>query len=305
MANRLPRTSPRRHPRPERRRVTRPALVAAWLVPAVLAASSASALDRVLVFSRTVGFRHGSISNGIALVQALGAANGFSVDTTEDASDFNATVLAQYDVVVWLSTTGDVLDDAQQAAFEAYIQAGGGYVGVHAASDCEYGWPWYGGLIGGDAWFANHPAIQDATLEVADATHVSTAHLPSAYTFRDEWYNFQNDPTPSVNVLVTIDETTYSGGTMGPGHPISWNHEYDGGRAWYTAMGHRSQTFDDADFQAHLLGGIQWAAGGAVSAPALPWAAHLAAALLLVVAAAGRMRSAALRLRFRARRRPR
>ena len=221
----------------------------------------------VLVFSKTVGFRHGSIDEGIALVQQLGAANGFSVDTTEDANDFNVPNLAQYRAVVWLNTTGNVLDVPQQDAFESFIQGGGGDGGVHSAPDTEYGWPWYGQLVGGDAWFLNHPAIQSATLDVVDALHSSTTHLPSSFTFVDEWYNFQNDPTASVNVLLTIDETTYSGGSMGPGHPISWNHTFDGGRAWYTAMGHRDETYAAPDFQKHLLGGILWAAGAAEPGP--------------------------------------
>ncbi|MEO0973225.1 MAG: ThuA domain-containing protein [Pseudomonadota bacterium] len=254
----------------------------AWA--ALVAASAAAADDfQVLVFSKTSGFRHGSIAAGTALIEDLGATHGFGVDSTEDGAAFNAANLSQYAAVVWLSTTGNVLDDAQQAAFEDYIRAGGGYVGIHAATDTEYDWPWYGGLIGGDAWFQNHPQIQDATLNVADATHVSTQHYPPTFELRDEWYNFRNDPTPVVNVLVTIDETSYSGGTMGPDHPISWNHEYDGGRAWYTAMGHRDQTFADPDFQTHLLGGILWSAGASDSA-AVPapgaWGLPLLGALL-------------------------
>jgi type 1 glutamine amidotransferase len=217
---------------------------------------------RVLVFSKTVGFRHNSIADGISLIQQLGIANNFGVDLTEDASDFNQVTLAQYAVVVWLSTTGDVLNSAQQSAFEAYIQSGGGYVGVHAAADCEYGWPWYGQLLGGDAWFDNHPSIQTATLSRADDDHVSSRHFPATFSFQDEWYNFQNQPTTDadVNVMLTIDETTYSGGDMGSFHPMAWYHAFDGGRAWYTALGHRSQTFGDVDFQKHLLGGILWAA---------------------------------------------
>ena len=238
-----------------------PIAFAAALFVAMSALPCAAQDFDVLIFSKTSGFRHGSISEGIETVQALGAANDFTVSTTEDAADFNTTNLAGFEAVIWLSTTGDVLNATQQAAFENYIRSGGGYVGVHAATDTEYGWPWYGGLIGGDAWFANHPSIQDADLDVVDSSHISTAHYPAGFSLRDEWYNFREDPTPAVNVLITIDETSYSGGTMGPGHPISWYHEYDGGRSWYTAMGHRNQTFQDTDFQQHLLGGILYAAG--------------------------------------------
>ena len=224
----------------------------------------------VLVFSKTSGFRHSSISDGIALIQSLGAANNFSVATTEDANAFTPANLSQYAVVVWLSTTGDVLDATQQAVFEAYIQQGGAWVGIHAATDCEYDWPWYGQLIGNDAWFRSHPSIQDATLVVDDASHISTQNLPASFTFNDEWYNFRENPRPAVNVLLTIDESSYNPGAnaMGADHPMSWHHEFDGGRAWYTALGHRSETFADARFQSHLLGGILWAANATCACPA-------------------------------------
>ena len=139
------------------------------------------ALENVLVFSETAGFRHDSIPQGIAAIQALGTANDFSVDATEDSADFNDANLAQYDVVVFLSTTGDVLDDTQQAAFEQYIQAGGGYVGIHAAADTEYTWPWYGEMLGG--YFRNHPAgTPDATVEIEDGDEPSTTGLPATWT---------------------------------------------------------------------------------------------------------------------------
>jgi type 1 glutamine amidotransferase len=229
----------------------------------VLACPSPSAAEefRVLVFSKTAGFRHGSIAAGIAMIQQLGAANDFGVDTTENGSAFTAANLAQYAAVIWLNTTGDVLTATQQSAFRNYVEAGGAWVGIHAATDCEYGWSWYGNLIGGDAWFDSHPAQQTATVEVEDQSHESTSHWPSSFSLFEEWYNFQNNPRGSVNVLMTLDEGSYSGGNMGSDHPIAWYHEVAEGRAWYTALGHRDQTYDDAGFRAHVLGGIQWAAG--------------------------------------------
>ncbi|NEB06804.1 ThuA domain-containing protein, partial [Streptomyces sp. SID13726] len=143
----------------------------------------------VLVFSKTGGFRHGSIPAGIATIQQLGAENNFEVTATEDAGAFTDDNLAQYEAVVWLSTTGDVLNDDQQAAFERYIQNGGGYAGIHAASDTEYDWPWYGGLVG--AYFSAHPQNQTATVKVEDHVHESTAHLPSRWERFDEWYDFR------------------------------------------------------------------------------------------------------------------
>lgn len=218
---------------------------------------------QVLVFSKTAGFRHASISDGIELIETSGEERGWEVDSTEDANAFTDANLANYDVVVWLSTTGDVLNNDQQAAFERFIQNGGGYAGVHAATDTEYGWPWYGDLVG--AYFSNHPQQQNATLVRESATHPSTAFLPERWTIFDEWYNFDRNPRPNVDVLLTLDESTYSGGSMGDDHPIAWAHEYDGGRSWYTAAGHRSELYTDAeylDFQRHVIEGIAWAASG-------------------------------------------
>jgi cytochrome c len=223
---------------------------------------SPATLSRVLVFTRTLGFRHDSIGAGVAALQKLGTENGFRVDATEDPTRFNDATLSDYDVVVWLSTSADVLDDAQQSAFQRYIQAGGGWVGVHAASDTEYDWPWYGQLIGNGAWFRVHPAIQTARLVVEQRDHASTAHLPASFSLQDEWYNFFANPRASVKVLLRLDETSYAAGEGAMGdHPIAWYHEFDGGRGWYTALGHRSELYKDPQFTQHLLGGLRWAAG--------------------------------------------
>ncbi len=215
---------------------------------------------KVLIFSATAGFRHDSIANGIQTIQMLAATNNFSVDTTEDATQFNDANLAQYKAIIFLSTTGDVLTNAQQqAALQHYIEAGGGYVGIHAAADTLHNWPWYGGLVG--AYFVSHPAIQQATVKVADRVDPSTRMLPKRWVRTDEWYNFSTNARPTVHVLATVDETTYTGGTLGFDHPIAWSQIYDGGRAWYTAGGHTPESFSEPLFQAHLLGGIQFAAG--------------------------------------------
>ncbi|MFE3249847.1 ThuA domain-containing protein [Streptomyces sp. NPDC059209] len=219
--------------------------------------AAAAPLTKVLVFSKTAGFRHSSIPAGIAAVQRLGAANGFTVTATENAGAFTAANLAQYQAVIWLSTTGDVLNAAQQTAFESYVASGGGYVGVHAASDTEYDWPWYGGLVG--AYFASHPATQQATVKVEDRASVSTSHLPQRWTRTDEWYNYRANPRAAVKVLASLDETTYSGGTMGD-HPIAWCQDYRGGRSWYTGLGHTEESYADPAFTTMLLGGIQTAA---------------------------------------------
>ncbi|MER7890097.1 ThuA domain-containing protein [Micromonospora sp. NPDC094482] len=229
--------------------------------------AEAAPLSKVLVFSKTAGFRHSSIPNGIAAIQQLGATNGFTVTATEDATAFSTANLAQYQAVVFLSTTGDVLNAGQQSAFEAYLAAGGGFVGVHAAADTEYDWPWYGGLVGG--YFASHPATQQATIRVEDRANPSTAHLPSTWTRTDEWYNYRTNPRSAVKVLASLDESSYSGGSMGGDHPITWCHSYGGGRAWYTGLGHTEQSYSDPNFTRMLLGGIQ-VAGGAASADCRP-----------------------------------
>ena len=214
---------------------------------------------RVLVFSKTMGFRHSSIETGVAAIKKLGQENGFVVDATEDASRFTTSALAPYRAVIFLSTTGDVLDAQQQDALERYIRAGGGWVGVHSATDTEYDWPWYGQLAG--AYFASHPNnpnVRTGSFRVLDKTHVSTQGLPDRWEREDEFYNFRNI-APDLHVLVDIDETSYQGGTNGANHPMSWYHTFDGGRAWYTSMGHTEATYAEPLFLKHLLGGIRWA----------------------------------------------
>jgi glucose/arabinose dehydrogenase len=215
----------------------------------------------VLVFTKAAGFVHDSIDEGVAAIQALGAANDFTVTATDDATQFNDANLAQYEAVVFLLTTGDVLDATQQTAFENYIRAGGGFAGVHSAADTEASWTWYGQLLGGARYNGTHSDVLTATVEVADHVHASTAGLPDYWEVADEWFNYTVNPRGTVQVLATVDEVTYVGGTMGFDHPISWYHYFDGGRSWYTGLGHTESGYSDALFLDHLLGGIQFAAG--------------------------------------------
>ncbi|HLO81934.1 MAG TPA: ThuA domain-containing protein, partial [Chitinophagaceae bacterium] len=221
------------------------------------------AKPRVLVFSKTKGFRHSSIPNGIAAIQKLGRENGFTVDTTENSAYFTEDSLKHYSAVIFLSTTGDVLDHVQQAELERYIQAGGGFMGIHAATDTEYQWPWYGKLVG--AFFKSHPRNQKAKLVVQDRTHISTKHLPEIWERTDEWYNFKTPPSDKdYKILISIDESSYQGGENGSYHPMSWYHDYDGGRAFYTEFGHTEESYTEAAFLQHILGGIEYAMGNNV-----------------------------------------
>lgn len=223
---------------------------------------------RVLVFSKTTGFRHASIANGIAAIQMLGDEGGFAVDASEDDRLFTDAGLRGYDVVVFLSTTGNILDADEKAAFQRYIEAGGGFVGIHSATDTEYDWPFYGDLVG--AYFRSHPSIQQATINVVDPMHPSTLTLPAQWVRTDEWYNFRTNPRDRVHVLLQMDESTYSGGEMGVDHPIAWCHDFAGGRAWYTALGHTEQSYTEPLFLDHLLGGLRTAAGVDLADCAVP-----------------------------------
>ena len=228
------------------------------LILVCLLGSCTSKETKLLVFSKTEGFRHGSIEKGVEAMKILGEQNGFMVDATEDATYFAEEILKEYSAVIFLNTTGDILNDVQQADFERYIQAGGGFLGIHAATDAEYGWPWYNKLVG--AYFKGHPKIQEARLNIIDKNHPATKSMSDTWMKTDEWYNFR-DINPEIKVLIEIDETSYEGGENGEHHPISWYHDYDGGRSFYTEMGHTDATFENPDFLKHVLGGITYAIG--------------------------------------------
>jgi PKD repeat protein len=231
-----------------------------------------------LLFTKTAGFRHSNIDEGITAIKKLGAENHFSVDAIENASLFTDAFLSRYDVVIFLSTTGDVLDDTQQAAFERFIQSGKGYVGIHAAADSEYWWPWYGEMVGG--YFRNHPPGTPTATVVREGSHYTTAHLPERWTRADEWYNYQGlidpvlngggtDVSPRVSspihVLLTMDEATYveqdGSDDVNDDHPIAWCKRYDGGRMFYTGLAHTEASFVEEAFLRHLQNGIEVSAG--------------------------------------------
>ncbi|MEO8367153.1 MAG: ThuA domain-containing protein [Pseudoxanthomonas sp.] len=225
------------------------------------ASASMEPRARVLLFTKTTGWRHDSIPTAVAALQRLGAQDGMQVDHSENAGDFNAKNLARYQAVVFASTTLDVLDAEQQAAMEGFLRAGGGFMGIHAAADTEYDWPWYGELVG--AWFKSHPQGLQTTrvlLEYKDAEG-EDVDAPKDWTVTDELYNYRSNPRGHVQVLATVQETDYEGGTMGADHPIAWCHAFDGGRAWYTGLGHEIKLYADPVFLGQLRRGLRYAAG--------------------------------------------
>lgn len=215
-------------------------------------------VPRILVFAKTLGYHHASIADGLIAIRKLGKENNFLVDTTTNAAYFNDDSLKHYAAVIFLSTTGNVLDSGQQAAFERFIENGGGFAGIHSAADTEYDWPWYNKLLG--AYFLSHPKQQTAVAVVKDKNHSSTTMLPDRWQRFDEWYNYKSI-LPDIHVLATLDETTYQGGVNGENHPIVWYHDVGCGRAWYTGMGHTRSSYTEPLFLQHLLGGIQYAIG--------------------------------------------
>ncbi len=231
-----------------------------FLIPVVfiLACQEQEQQKQVLIFSKTASFRHSCIDQGIQAIQQLGADNGFETITTEDATYFTKDKLQHFQTVIFFNTTGNVLNDVQQKEFEQYIQNGGGFVGIHAAADTEYDWQWYNQLVG--AYFDSHPQIQTAKLLVNDKNHRATQMLPSIWERSDEWYNYKSIQE-HINVLIQIDENSYSGGTNGEQHPMAWYHDFEGGRAFYTGLGHTEASYNEPLFLEHLLGGINYALG--------------------------------------------
>jgi type 1 glutamine amidotransferase len=215
----------------------------------------------VLVFSRTAAYRHEAIPDATRAIEELGKERGFEVVATEDPGVFSDEGLARFDTVVFLMTTGDVLDARQQAAFERFMKKGKGYVGIHSASDTEYDWPFYGSLVG--AYFRSHPEIQRATYRIENREHPATRHLPSSWARTDEHYAFRENPRGRVQVLVSLDEGSYEPGEGRMGdHPVVWCQELEGGgRSFYTALGHTKESYSDPLFREHLASAMAWAAG--------------------------------------------
>jgi type 1 glutamine amidotransferase len=215
------------------------------------AAQRAPERFKALVFTKTTGFRHDSIPQGVAAIRRLGRSHAFDVDTTADAGRFTHRNLARYDAVIFLQTTGTpIRASAQRAAFQRFIRRGGGYLGVHAAADTRGGWPWYERLVG-TRFLRHDPGVSQRTVDIVDGRTAATRGLPAAWTRTDEWYEFRSQPR--AHVLAQLDAS----------RPLAWCHRYDGGRSVYTALGHTKESYAEPEFARHLLGAIEMAAGRA------------------------------------------
>jgi type 1 glutamine amidotransferase len=219
----------------------------------VLFALTSCGPKKVMVFSKTAGFRHKSIETGVEAIKTLGLENNFIVTHTEDSQVFLSEKLKRNDLIIFLNTTGDVFNEEEQAGFKKFINNGGSYLGVHAATDTEFEWAWYGRMVG--AYFKSHPKQAQATIKVVNENHQSTKHLPALWSHYDEWYNFKSI-SEDIDVLLVLDESSYEGGENGEFHPIAWCNDFGGGRMFYTGMGHTIESYSNPEFRKHLLGGI-------------------------------------------------
>lgn len=227
------------------------------LIGLALAAPALASMPTVLVFSKTQGFRHDSIPVAVAAVRRTAMDESIYSSATEDASVFTDDGLRGYRAVIFVNTTGDVLDQAQQDALERFIVDGGGFMGIHSAADTEYDWPWYGELVG--AWFKSHPPGLQSTRVRFEGDGIAAEDRQWRVT--DEIYNYRSNPRERVRVIATVDESDYAGGTMGADHPISWCHEQGKGRAWYTGLGHDARIYEDPTFLRQLARGLVYVSG--------------------------------------------
>jgi type 1 glutamine amidotransferase len=223
----------------------------------------------VLLFTKTDGWHHKSTNAAVQAMQNMADTHHFSIDWQEDARLINDENLAKFDVIIFLMTTGNILNEKQQQAMEKFIQAGKGFVGIHSAADTEYDWPWYGKMVGRQ--FVIHPVIQTARMTVINRQFPGLEYFPDSMLITDEWYEFGPELSEDLQYLMTIDESTYDpvakwdnveGDGMGDFHPVAWYQDYDGGRAFYSALGHMPESYTNRAFLEHIYGGLYWAATG-------------------------------------------
>lgn len=212
---------------------------------------------RVLMLTATSGFRHDSIATARQVMSTLAASSGeFTVNATEDLRLFSSSSLANYDVIFFALTSGELpLTADQKTAIVDFVSRGGGFLGAHSATDTLYEWPDYGRLVG--AYFKEHPWTRQASIIVEDASHPASSGLGERFSIMEEFYTFRENPRPRVQVLLRLDAASV--GATGD-FPLAWAHTFGRGRAYYNALGHFPETWNDARFQRQLLGAIRWAA---------------------------------------------
>lgn len=224
---------------------------------------------KALLVTTTRGWHHESVHYGVPAIKELGVRNFFDVTVFENPGGFTDQFVQQFQVIIFLNTTGDIFDTAQQKVMERFIRSGKGFVGIHSASDTEYDWEWYTKMVG--RMFYIHPTVQTAKLQVVDPSFPGLQLLSGGKLWTDEWYEFSADKTTGLQTILSVDESSYNpkvnwgakkGEGMGKQHPIAWYHNYDGGRAFYTALGHLPTVYSEEAFLQHLYAGILWAATG-------------------------------------------
>jgi type 1 glutamine amidotransferase len=224
---------------------------------------------KALLVTTTNGWHHESLHYGVVALKKLAEKNNFDVMLMENPKFINDKNLAAFQVIIFLNTTGDILDTASEKALERFIQSGKGFVGIHSATDTEYDWEWYTKLVG--RMFKIHPAIQTAKLQTTQNYFPGLQGFAGNRLWTDEWYEYGPEKTDGLTYILTVDENSYNakvnwgenkGEGMGSMHPIAWYHEFDGGRAFYTGLGHIPSVFSEQAFLDHLYAGIFWAATG-------------------------------------------
>jgi uncharacterized protein len=234
-------------------------------------ASRAETQGRVLVYTKNQTgkglYVHDNVADCANAIKKLGAENHFDVEVSDDPKAFTDQNLKRYQALVFDNVNNEIFDNEEQkAALQRYIRAGGGFVGIHSATGAMRDWPWYWSLVGGK--FCRHAKMQEFKVKTKDAKDVSTAHLPATFEWTDEFYYVDHKPE-GLHVLLAGDlasvndpgKEKYPGKMFGDEFPLAWRHEFEGGRAWYTALGHQKEHYADPKLTQHILGGILWAMG--------------------------------------------
>jgi len=227
---------------------------------------------KVLVYTKNgKGYVHDNIESSVKCIQKLGQEKGFTVVASDDPSVFTEDNLKQYTFLLFANTNNDVFDtNEQRLAFRKYIEAGGGFVGLHSALGTERNWAWFKMMLGGS--FAWHPKFQSLTLKVIDATHASAKGLPGSWTKEDECY-FLKEMYPGINVILAHDLTSLrkddeekvktASGSFNRYYPAAWYQHYDGGTVWITTLGHDKKDYEDPTYLNHIFQGMQFVASHA------------------------------------------